>query len=758
MNMFKQNYKRGLTASFAIIGGLLASNIAMAQVSGDEIIVTARKQSESALSAPIAITAFNAASLEEAGIEDLRGVADFTPGLQLNGDFGRNAERPVIRGLSNLRPETPQPVSVFIDGVYIRRGITSNIIDNVERIEVLKGPQSSLYGRSTYGGVINYVTKTPTEEKSGKFTVSLASDADRVISGYIDGPLNESKTFRGTLGGRYSEYGGFDNEAELTGSRRVGSESTRAVYGKLYYEPTDNFDAQISVNYSKDEDGQFAGQLVEGPFNSLDADSTCPGITRRAFCGTIEAPKVANITTGFKEGQIFNAASGPVVAAFDWDAGLDREIIRLGAVVNYEFENGITLTSLTGVTDETLNFSTNESYSDIIAASAFGPRAGAQIWASQDMGERNDVYQELRLASDNDGVFEWLIGGIYYDNESSNTDRDINQANFTPDSGEKEQELAVFGRLGYDVTPQFSVGLEGRYYSEDVVQVNSTIGGTDREATFDGFSPRVTLDYTLANGTLLYAVAARGNKRGGFNDPRAVAPQDTFEEEIVTSFEAGIKSQAFENLTFTASAYLNKISNGQLSQLAVFNEGTPEQIQITVVDNIGKQEVMGLELDARYDVSDNFYLRGTYALADAEITEGSDPTQGGFFASDTLVGFTTPRVSKHSATLTAEYTGDLGDNGDEFFVRADGLYNSPRFMQLQNIVETPESFILNARAGVRFDNLELSVFGRNITDEDAAGGTFRYVNLRNFGFFGRGSNVAFLRRGSQFGARLVYDF
>ena len=79
-------------------------------------------------------------------------------------------------------------------------------------------------------------------------------------------------------------------------------------------------------------------------------------------------------------------------------------------------------------------------------------------------------------------------------------------------------------------------------------------------------------------------------------------------------------------------------------------------------------------------------------------------------------------------------------------------------MQLQNIVKTPAAFILNARAGVRYDNLELSVFGRNLTDEDAAGGAFRYVNLRDFGFFGRGSNVAFLRRGAQVGARVVYDF
>lgn len=757
----KKNYRLGLSASFVVIGSLLSAQTVFAQVNDDEIIVTGRKISETAMKAPIAITAFSQSTLEDYGIEDLRAVAEFTPGIQLNGDFGRNAERPVVRGLSNARAETPQPVSVFIDGVYIRRGITSNIVDNVARIEVLKGPQSALYGRSTYGGVINYITKTPGDELGGKINVSAATDDDYVLSGYIDGPLNETGTIKGTIGGRFSNYGGsFDNISPLQGSRDVGEEKTTALYGKLLFEPTDNFSAQVSLNWSKDEDGQFAGQLIESDRNSQDANSPCPELTRAAFCGTLDAPDAVNVTTGFNTGQVFNTVAGPVTAAFDFDAGLDREILRIGGVMNYETDSGYTLTSLTGITDESLDFSTNESYSDVVASAAFGPGGGALIWASEDQGERNDFYQEFRLASPTDGALDWLVGAIYYTNESSNTDRDINSVAFTPDAGETEQEIAVFGRLGYSFSDRFNIGLEGRYYWEEVVQVGSDIaGGTDREAKFSDFSPRVTLDYDLNDQTLLYAVAARGNKRGGFNDVRAIAPQDTFDEETVWSYEAGIKSSSIENLSFTASAYYQQVKNGQLSQLAIFNAGTPQQIQITVVDNIGATDILGLELDARYDISDNFYVRGTYALTDTNITEGSDPTQGGFFASDTLVGFDTPRVSKHSATLSAEYTNNLDtfDQG-EFYIRGDGLYNSGRFAALQNIIETPDALVLNARIGVRNDNWDLSLFGKNITDQDAPGGTFRYVRLRDFQFFARGSNVAFLRRGAQFGARAIYNF
>jgi len=740
---------------------------AMAQVNNDEIIVTGRKVSETALQAPIAITAFSEATLDEFGIDDLREVADFTPGLQLNGDFGRNAERPVIRGLSNLRAETPQPVSVFIDGVYIRRGITSSIVDNVERIEVLKGPQSALYGRSTYGGVINYITKTPGDETGGKLNISAATDDEYVVSGYIDGPLNASGTVKYTLGGRYSQYGGsFDNVAQFQGSRDVGEEQTTAAYGKLRFEPTDNFDATLSVNFTQDRDGQFAGQLIEGPFNArengVSNNPNCPDITRQAFCGTIQAPDQVNITTGFARGTTFNTAAGPITGAYDFDAGLDREILRIGGVMNYTTDSGYTLTSLTGFTEEKLDFSTNESYSDVVASAAFGPFGPALVWASEDKGNRSDVYQEVRLASPTDGRLDWLVGAIYYNNRQSNTDRDIDEVLFTADAGEQEEETAVFARVGYDFTDQLSIGLEGRYYWEEVVQVGTDIDpnfGLDRKAKFSDFSPRVTVDYQMTPDTLLYGVAARGNKRGGFNDIRAVAPQDTFEEETVWSYELGAKTRAFDNLTATVAGYYQQVTNGQLSQLAIFNAGQPDQLQITVVDNIGETDIFGLELDARYDFSDNFYLRGTYAFTDTNVTEGTDPTQGGFFPSDTIVGFDTPRVSKHSATLSAEATiptETLG--GGDFYIRGDGIYNSGRFAALQNIVETPDALVINARAGLRADNWDFSVFAQNLTDEDAPGGTFRYVNLRDFGFFGRGSNVAFLRRGAQFGARMIYDF
>ncbi|RKQ71970.1 outer membrane receptor protein involved in Fe transport [Litorimonas taeanensis] len=766
MSQISISLKSKLLITGAIIGGLTLSDAAFAQQAPDEIIVTGRKKAETVMQAPIAITAFSAENLESAGIQDLRQVADFTPGLQLSSDLGRNSERPVIRGVANARAETPQPVSVFVDGIYIRRGITSTLIDNVERIEVLKGPQSALYGRSTYGGVVNYITRTPGEEIGGKLVLEAATHDEYRISGFVDGPLNESGTIRGTLGGKYSEYGGgFDNTALLQDGRDVGSEQTTAVYGKLYFEPTDNFSAQLSMNYSEDRDGIFAGQLIEGPYNSLDADSPCPNVTRIAFCGTIQAPDEINITTGYPEGTLIPTDAGPQQTFGEYDTGLDRDIFRLGANLKYETDSGYTIESLTGYTDEKLDFRVNEGYSDVLLSAPFG---GVLGWASFDKGGREDFYQEVRVSSPTDGMFEWLVGGIYYENEQYNEDRDINQAEFTPDSTEKEAEKAVFARLGVNLSEQLSLGFEGRYYEEEVEQISSFFGGTDRKATFDGFSPRVTIDYQVTPDTLIYALAARGNKRGGFNDLRAPEPFDTFREEIVKSYEVGFKTRLVENLRLEVAGYFNDLTDQQLSRLAIFDEGTPDQIQVTIVDNIGATEIWGVEVDARYDFSDNFYVRGTYALADTKITEGEDDTQAGFFGGDgSLVGFKVPRVAENTATLTMEYSDAFGNSEKTWYVRADGIYSDGRYMSVQNIVKTPSATTLNVRAGIKSDNWDFSLYGKNITDEDAPTNAFRYVGLRDFAngatsanqnFFRRGNNVAFLRRGAQVGARFIYDF
>ena len=342
-------------------------------VSGDEeaesrqqtIVITGRKKAETLLEAPISVSAFSAETLQDFGALSARDVADLTPGLQINGDFGRTGERPVIRGISNLRAETPQPVGLFIDGVYVRSGLISEILDNVERVEVLKGPQGALYGRSTYGGVINYISKTP-DQFEADLSATYAEHDQYEVTGRIAGPLADGLS--AAIGGRYYTYGGeYDNvSANTAGARDVGEEQTTAVYGSLNFQPSQTPELEINLRgyYSKDEDGQFAGQLFDSTFNnSVAAGGTaCPEVIRSYFCGEASTPDNVDISTSADQGQIVSPFFGGIPAAWDFRAGLDREITRVTGDASYDFSENLTLTYMVGLPQEDTHNVVNQSY------------------------------------------------------------------------------------------------------------------------------------------------------------------------------------------------------------------------------------------------------------------------------------------------------------------------------------------------------------------------------------------------------------
>jgi iron complex outermembrane recepter protein len=155
-----------------------------------EVIVTARRVGERIQDVPLSIVALTGKDLAERGITNITELSTFTPGLSYSPDFGRSAERPVIRGISALRTEAPQPVSVFFNGVFVRDGALSLGIDDAQRIEVVKGPQSALYGRSTYAGAINYITVKPGNELEGRLSTTVAGSGERSVFGAVTIPFS----------------------------------------------------------------------------------------------------------------------------------------------------------------------------------------------------------------------------------------------------------------------------------------------------------------------------------------------------------------------------------------------------------------------------------------------------------------------------------------------------------------------------------------------------------------------------------------
>lgn len=724
---------------------------------GNVIIVTARKTEETLADTPISITAFSEETIDDAGLNDVRDIADLTPGLQFNGDFGRNAERPVVRGIANLRPETAQPVSLFVDGVFVRSGLVSTLLDNIERVEVLKGPQAALYGRSTYGGVINYVTRKPGDELEAKVTGTVAEHNTYELSGVISMPIGESG-FSAQVGGRYSQFGGsYDNlSTRTTAARDVGSEETTSVFGTLRYNPSSAFDLWVTGFYSEDRDGQFVGQLFDSSINnSVPAGGlACPEVVISYFCGRAPEVRDVSIATSVDEGTDLTPAGlapGSVSAQWDFRAGLDRDIIRGTFGLSGALSDSIEYSILGGYTEEDLQVVTNQSYSETLVSNPFG--FFPAVWGTDDITSREYWTLEGRLSGDI-GPVQWLVGAFHYDEQFGQIDRDLSEADYAFDGQTTNTETSIFGSLQFAVTDSLTIGAEGRYSWEDVTAV-TVAGGDPLEASFNNFTPRFTVDFKPSDNTMIYASASKGTKAGGFNNVNPNDPDElpflVFAEENVWQYELGFKGTLADGvISFDIAAFRLDLTDQQLSQVVILNEGTPDQVQITVVQNVGESKVEGLEADIGVYPTDNLSLRLTYALADSTVTEGTDATQLRIFGDASFAGSDIPRVAENSGTATIQWEPELGGDWSGL-VRVDEIYTGTRFAQVHNLQETGDSWRTNARIGVRKGNFELTLWGRNIFQDRTSANVFRYVDPRSFQFFRRGAFVSFLPRERQFG-------
>ncbi len=311
----------------------------------EEVTVTARKREESLQDVPLSVQAVSGDTLDQLGVHDLASLQSLTPGLTLFQNTDRSYGQVFLRGMSNVVPvgdTTRELASVFIDGVYYVGAIPVLALDTVERVEVVKGPQSALYGRSTFSGAINLVTRVPQDELAGSVGIRLAQDNEVEWTGSVEGSL-----LPGMLTGRvYGRLRGYDGQyTNSIGGGRVGAEDDEAWGIQLHFTPADWVDAKLNYMHQRQSDGAAASQLIGrqpthncGPF---------PPATRTMVCGEVEY-------TGGKDGVALNLAP-PEVA---WpnlprtDPGLDRNFSFISANVAFNLPAGMTLTYLGGYSEE----------------------------------------------------------------------------------------------------------------------------------------------------------------------------------------------------------------------------------------------------------------------------------------------------------------------------------------------------------------------------------------------------------------------
>lgn len=638
----------------------------------DEIVVTARRAEENLQKVPLSITAIGESDIQAMGISSVEDIAALTPGFSFRGGL-RGFDRPVIRGMSNVLGSAN--ASFFIDGVYVNGSITGYNLDNLERIEVIRGPQSALFGRSTFAGAINYVTRKPTDKYEVDVKASAGEFNYQDMSLWASGPIVEGK-LRFEVNGHYANKDGQYTNL-VSGARDIGGQRSKSVGASLDWAPADWFDATLRANYMVDDDELPAIIRLGGPGTGITGAEVrncyqpLAGTRRRGyFCGVVPTPD-------------FLSANSTGYTAAGLEQGRQVNQFRSSLVMNARWRD-YTFTSVSSI-DRISNY--NALDQDYSALRGFGGAfesvgfSGTDYWS-----------QELRVASPRTGRLRWLAGLYAYEaNPDTSAVSGSLVANpmaglpdlpavLTPQSVDSStKNEAVFAMLEFDVLDNLTLTAEGRYaedkihtggrsvyskssnsgfapgsYSSGCVVANTPIAGSPsrqtltcsnpyvNDASFTNFLPRVTATWIASDTMTLYAQYAKGNKPGGFNSDTENArtvPADraalaalglqTYDEEEADSYEIGFKSRFFDRrVQFNTALYLIDWANQQLTQTSpVREEGTPvgaaaaPQFVNSYVANLGKSEIRGVELEMLAALGSYWNLRMTYSLQDTEIKE-----------------------------------------------------------------------------------------------------------------------------------------
>ena len=783
-----------------------------------EIVVTARKREEALQDVPLTVTAVGAVKIEELGIKDSRELALFVPGFSNVASFGRNSsERPTIRGQSNILG-SPN-ASYFVDGVYISGSATNTETANLERIEVIKGPQAALYGRATFAGAINYVTKQPSDTFEGKVTATLGEFSQRDVTAYISGPISDSVSY--FLAATHTEIGGFyDNP--LDPRDNLGAEQTDGLTAKLRWTPNDATEITALVTYAEDNDGPPALGFQGREFNNCQLFSaTLRPRSRGYYCG--EVIPIEQLTIS----QLTNQMPNP---------GTRRERTRAALTGSFEFGDGYELTSTSAYSQEDYEVQIDVTYAGYVVG-RFSPAqvpVAASPTAAQFSNDgafqrvngetRDDFSQELRLSSPVDRAFRWSIGGYYF---TANDDF-IRDDKIYPNGGlivpngsasltyRDIENTAIFGGIEYDLNDQWTVTAEVRRAEETVDQqsfafapnATSRTASAPLDASFKSTTPRFTVRYKANPDLTLFANYAEGTKPGGFNSGTAIQlliaegrPIEILEEESEV-IELGAKFSLGSRVTGSITAYDISLLNQQLTQNIVGAIGT-QVVATSFVENSGETSSKGVEIELTARIGDGFDVGIGGALIDATFDAYLNVDQANLYstrpnsafsvvtatnpggcgtlgasaaanaaacsalrARDNLefgngAGQRTPRSPEWNGYITTRYSRPLTE-AISLVIGADLTAEGSKFAQVHNLIETGDRMYLNARVGFESDNWNVTLWGRNINDDDTPLDILRYIDGRNIpsyfgGFATRGFAIS-LPKPRQFGLTASYKF
>lgn len=792
MNNNKRVSKLAITASVALTIGL-APELALSQDLLEEIVVTARKREESLQQVPVAISVFTGEGLKAAGINNTRELFENTPGLNYDTGFDQNAATPAIRGVTSVEIATyRQKVTTFLDGMPLIGQQGSVPFAAIQQVEVARGPQSAAFGRSTFGGAINYVTADPAEELSANITLEAGNNSLFNSSIVASGPLTDS--FSALVAVERKQRDGEDEWVTIAESETLGGEENTNAMVKLVYALTDNAEIEFRYKYLDVDNEQTprAFAPLDDPNRQFHPDAVTPF----PACGTgVPFPSC-----------VYNGSVKAFPQTYDYNyaaTGIDEPFVR-NERDRFELAGQFSLNN--GMIVDAMAFTSEETYERATDSNLANDPGGFE----RDPTDINEDYFELRLTSASDGALRWGVGAsmykydflteIYRSRAAFDTNRPIR-------INEEAENTGIFGNITYDVTDQLTVSLEARYQSDDVSGSAPQADGSSLTLNQDTktFLPRFSLTYSPAGNTTLYFQYAKGNNPAGVNvgavNAETVAASQAFpelinsnavaffKEEEVDSFEIGIKGTVADRLKYAVNAYVLDwknytqpfgvnfepddfidVDDDGLGDAGTQYEGLRFAVPGRNFLGAGDVDGQGLEVETQFAATDNLRIGLVASYIDIEYADNACATDLLYYGvpANTTNSVGLPCVSvagqelgtqpKLAGSFTVDYRGELG-NGMDWTARWNTRFTSSQYVSAANLAKLDGYSISNLRVGLGRDKWRITGYVDNIFGEDAPQGPQIFFDGRIPGPPPFVNNLVYTaRRDTAFGFIFSYDF
>lgn len=712
------------------------------------IVVTARRRSELLSDVPLSLAAFEARQIDEIGARNIEELIAFAPGAFFTEHGllrpGRVDTTVRFRGMSvNTGNPQEQVASVFIDGIPVSSGLQSVGYGNIERVEVINGPQSAVFGRSTFGGAINIITRKPAWEPSGRIQLTAETNGDGEIRGSIEGPIVPEMVAVRVFGRAMRARGDYRNPAEP--GRRLGRLATDMLGASVRLSVGD-LDASGRLQYAYDHDGPPAAWGVGvfeancGPFGTG---------TRRTVCGDL--PAAADARLGQNVGDA-NAVAETLRKNAGPDGFLTRVPSRYGLerkVWRGSLGMSLALPSANMIVETLAGFNRERRY--LLVDGDLSPDPVLDVFYPM---RSNDHSLEARIRTRTNTPLKWSFGASHYAQDYRETVAGIykafaNPKNYDPPcavapincnaAAQKQpspagdlylgnnpyflgrvKTRAVFGSAELKLTPYVDIALEGRG-EWDEVDAGRSLAGNDLEKTFPNFLYRAVVSGRPSDAISVYASVSKGNLPGGFNINVIDAPpitkerlnaagaRDTLPQQTLRNVEGGVRLNG-GSLSLRLSGYYMRWLNQRIRR-SFFNPET--NLVISYLDGEGSSNLSGFEFQGTWSPRPWFRIDSTANLATARYRRQFSVIALRVLGDNDVSGNRLPSFPKYSGTASVTVTGRAWSDVS-WFARGDAIYRGRIFADELNLTTVPDTLLANLRMGLASEALGVELFVTNL--------------------------------------------